>query len=1077
MVGEETFRKLERTGSRKSNLNPKSMPRVYAYGQLEQLQIIGEVTVEIAHSKKPEKKILATFYCVHGANEDLLGWKTATKIRCLRIGLINNERVMRIKYKEGLTKEDENSKPYPSFPSFELNLEVDNSIPPSMRNYYIIPPELEEKVKIELQNMLNSDIIEKAEFGTSWISPLIAVEKPNGDVRVCVDLTKVNEAIADRKRYRMPTTDEMKRFASGKKFMAKLDLRKAFYHIKLGKELKSLLTFKSPWGYFTYKRMPFGLSAAPEVFQSIIDQIVTGIPQVKAYMDDIIAVADTIGELEEIFDLLKQKLHEHNFEINADKTEFGVEKLEFVGFILSVDGIEVPPQRTEAIVSMAPPKDLKELKSFMGKVNFLNSHIPNLTAVAIPLWDCLRKEEFRWTCVEQETFEKVKILIVENVKLNHFNLNFKTYLVTDAGPDALAAVLFQVNDQTMESKVISYWSRLLNKTQKKYPHFQKELLAMVQAVEHFAFYLRQTPFEILTDLRTAECILDKSLNHSKVEHKRHDAWLLTLQGYQYKIRRLPGKLNIADPLSRMTTVTIVNDGEEIIDQTHEGYCTKNEGWENQEYRKHYDKCYVCHIATKSHMSISCNNVLEALKDDKELMDIMSKLAAGKEEEIEKKWKTGFFPLYIHESKLVMKGHRVILPKNLRFQAYQIAHKTHLGAEGTTELLKQYVWWPGISADVKRLVLDCEICQQLRGKGVAEPMRSTPLPSGPWEHISIDLFTAPEINAKVFVCIDNYSRFTVAEPVKDGTAKTIIQHLEKIFFEKGFVKLIRADHGPPMESAELTLWCQERGIELEYSTPYHPEGNGLVERAMQRIKFVLIYSKLSGQNWQEVLRRHCIYYNNVPHSTTKVAPFVAMNSRRHAMGLPLVYSKTNFNESEMRANDEAGKMKSKIYQDNYVGATPSSLEIDDIVWVLNETKTTKLTPDYGPHKYRIREKNGSKLTLQRIPSGEIIERDVKKVVKCPPSTYQKLEEEILQSIVSRDGLQRTNVNDIPISLFPQDLQTITDLELGETVEAEISKQAANDVNELRRPRRACRDKSDKILKDLHNKVRFITCIYD
>lgn len=249
-----------------------------------------------------------------------------------------------------------------------------------------------------------------------------------------------------------------------------------------------------------------------------------------------------------------------------------------------------------------------------------------------------------------------------------------------------------------------------------------------------------------------------------------------------------------------------------------------------------------------------------------------------------------------------------------------------------------------------------------------PMKRVELPKGPWEHIAIDFYDAPSLDVKLLVVVDYFSRFLILKTMNTGSeAKKLIKNLHEIFFKYGVARKIRSDNGQPMRSQEFSDWCTKMGIEQEFSAARHPQGNGMVERAMQGVRNALMYAQLKKIDWKEHLNLHEALYNNTPHSTTGISPNVAHIGKKTDIGLPIPPggSSVQVNFDEMRQRDYENKEKGRAYQDDYVRARNSNLKCGDLVWIKREQRKNKLETPYQPEKYLVKSATPSSSPIQNL----------------------------------------------------------------------------------------------------------------
>lgn len=243
------------------------------------LTILGTFVADVKVGKKVTR---AEFYVIKDGQRCLLGDKTAKDLGILRIGL-------------DIQQVEQSDKPFSKIRDVQVQIHMDAAAKPVFQPLRRIPMPLENAVNRKLEQLLNRDIIERKEGPASWVSPLVVVGKSNGEPRVCLDLRRVNEAVL-RERHPMPTVDDyLSRLGEGK-YWSKLDIKEAFLQVELAPESRDVTTFITNTGLYRFKRLPFGLVTAPEVFQKVMDQILTGCPGTMWYLDDVIIEGDDLEQ-------------------------------------------------------------------------------------------------------------------------------------------------------------------------------------------------------------------------------------------------------------------------------------------------------------------------------------------------------------------------------------------------------------------------------------------------------------------------------------------------------------------------------------------------------------------------------------------------------------------------------------------------------------------------------------------------------------------------------------------------------------------------------------------------------------
>lgn len=408
------------------------------------------------------------------------------------------------------------------------------------------PVALRQMVKSKLIELEQQDIIERVSEPSEWVSPLVAVLKNNGELRLCVDLRRLNQAI-ERERHPIPTFEDIRISLKDTKWFSLFDIKAAYYQCELDEKSRPLTTFITEWGMFRYKRLVFGVSCAPEKFQKVMEMVLSECKNVIVYIDDILVFGSTIEEHDESMKQVLSVLERRGIMLNTDKCKIRRSEITFLGHKLTSKGICPTEDKTQAIRQFRPPKDKVELRSFLGMVCFVGKFIPNLATLTDPLRALLKHDvPFEWQEKQQMAFDEIKSYLSNPRQLAYFDVKKRTRLVSDASPVGLGAVLLQF-DELKQPQVIDYAAKSLTATERRYCQSEKEALGLVWSIERFKQYLLGLEFEVETDHKTLETIFGpKSRPCARIER-----WVLRLQSYHYKVIYKSGKSNIADPLSRL----------------------------------------------------------------------------------------------------------------------------------------------------------------------------------------------------------------------------------------------------------------------------------------------------------------------------------------------------------------------------------------------------------------------------------------------------------------------------------------------------------------------------------------------
>ena len=312
----------------------------------------------------------------------------------------------------------------------------------------------------EIQALRELKIIGRVKESTPWVNSLVAVSKPNGDVRLCLDARKLNKAIIP-KRFRLKTMDELKNLMPGAKIFSKLDLSKGFHQVLLDDESAKLTTFNTPIGTHCYLRLPFGIKDASEAFQEIMEEEFGEFAIVL--IDDLLIWGKDREEHDEKLRKVLEKAKKINVTFNKSKLEIAQSEVAFAGHIVSKDGLKPDPKKIQAISEMPEPKNKEALQSLLGMISYLSKFIPRMSEVTEPLRRLDKKNViFRWGAPQKNALKVIKDLLVDSKNLQYYDVEKSVTLQVDASCDGLGACLMQ------SGHVIEFASASLTETQKNY---------------------------------------------------------------------------------------------------------------------------------------------------------------------------------------------------------------------------------------------------------------------------------------------------------------------------------------------------------------------------------------------------------------------------------------------------------------------------------------------------------------------------------------------------------------------------------------------------------------------------------
>lgn len=692
--------------------------RLNAYGgQHLDVRCTFKAWIEVVGAVKP--KTFAEFVVVSGCAQNLLGYKTGKEMKVAKVGLMVNqienksEHAMELSTphlsKIFLNHDSQKQNEFPKIPGIKLDFQILPEVQPVKSARRNIPLSMQALVNERLSKMLQLGILERAPRASKWISPMHVVPKSNGDTRIVIDMRQPNRAI-ERYNHAMPLIEELWDKFQGAKYFTKIDLKDAFHHIEIGEESRELTTFMSDLGMLRYTRLAFGVSCAPELFQREMERVLQDFKECcVVFLDDILIFAETEKELLEKQEQIEKALAMNNLTINEAKTVRNTQQTDFLGFSIKDGCIAPMSSKTEAIENFQIPRTVKELRSFLGMVNHLQSFIPNLAEKSEPLRCILRKKKGNafWGKAQNEAFKKLKAEIGNHLSPRKmFDVNSETLIYTDASPHALGAVLVQKSkvDGDTKEKVVACASKTLTDVERRYSQTQREALAAVWGIERFYYYLMGRKFILKTDANALKFIYKSSPQETKRVLNRADGWALRLEPYDFTVEYVRGDDNIADPFSRLYTqnsnpVPFENDFEPHT------LCYVNPNFEAIES-----------LLLKHNISImDMENFSRSSSDLQYLKEAV--LTGIWNSEIDEY--RPFEDEYSFSENLLWRSGRLIVPEAARMKLIVEAHKCHATYSCMMALLSENFWWPQISKNIISYIRNCDFCKNHGSSRVLE----------------------------------------------------------------------------------------------------------------------------------------------------------------------------------------------------------------------------------------------------------------------------------------------------------------------------------------------------------------------
>ncbi|QRW20625.1 Retrotransposable element Tf2 protein [Rhizoctonia solani] len=683
-------------------------------------------------------------------------------------------------------------------------------------------------------------------------APVMFVKKADGSLRLVVDYRKLND-VTHKNVYPLPRQDNLMAKLRHAKVFTKLDLRWGYNNvwIKEGNEWKT--AFRTKYGLFKYLVMPFGLTNAPAAFQHFMNNLFRDLIDVNVviYLDNILIFSDKPEEHPKHVREVLSRLMRNQLFCKLSKCHFHVTTVDYLGIVISPAGFSMDQKKVEAVTSWPTPRTVKQVQAFLGFVNYLCCFIPNFSSVARPLHHLTRKETpWSWGKPEEDAFQELKTLVTKSPVLIHSNPELPYYLETDASGVAMGAILSQ---QGPDNRLhpIAYMSKLFSGAEANYDTHDKELLAIIKALEEWRIFLEATdkPTQVFTDHRNLEYWMQ-----ARTFNRRHAQWRIFLSNFNFEIHYCPGKqLGKPDALSRQLDYIDTPPKPEVMLPSEVFANTSEEELE---------------IVTEI-----CNK----LRDNPSLEPIITFLTEDWEEN-----------LLWYRRKLVVPDLEPLKEQLLK-EFHNSPLAGHPGQQRTLKLISRNYWWPGMKSSAKEWVECCPTCQaNRRAHAPAIALKPLEVPPFPFHTISYNFITGfPKLQGSdaILVVIDSFSKFghfipTTKRISAKGLADLFVSHVWKLH---GLPVRTISDRGTTFTGKFLRALYQRLGIKPAFSSAYHLELDGQTERVNQFIEFYLrSYVAADHLDWAMWLPLVEYAYNNAKHAATGKTPFELVYGRNPVM---------------------------------------------------------------------------------------------------------------------------------------------------------------------------------------------------
>lgn len=694
---------------------------------------------------------------------------------------------------------------------------------------YRCSPQIQKEIDREIERMKELDVIE--ESSSEWCNPLLPVKKSSGEWRICLDCRRVNE-VTKNEAYPFPDMLGILGRLEKSKFFSVIDLSKAYWQIPLEESSRDMTSFRAGKHLYRFKVMPFGLKGAP-ITQTKLMNKVLGFdlePQVHVYLDDIIITSKTLPEHFQLLRKVTERLKEANLSISLSKSRFCQKRISYLGYTISEEGLAIDSRKVQPILDYPTPRTPKEIRRFMGMVSFYKQFIDRFSDLTAPITDLLKgKKKLEWTKAAEQSFLKIKSVLVSPDVLANPDFNLPFVIESDASDVAVGAVLLQVQDGNR--RPIAFFSKKLSDTQQKYAPTEKECLGVILAIEKFRHYVEGSRFTVITDAQSLIWLKKISAEGGSAKLIR---WALKLQQYDFELLYRKGALNVtADAMSRAVDAVSTRDLE-------------------------YEK-----------LKKDIINNEEQYKNFKVVNGKIYKLVSSRLGDSRFEWK------YVPEV-------------TERIQLMQDAHnEAHFGRFKTLRKLQERYYWPRMQEDVNKYCRGCDVCQRSKYPNTNRVplMGRRKVASVPWQVISVD-FVGPfprsiNGNTMLLVVTDLFSKFVVIQPMREAKTGPMVTFLENmIFLLLGVPEIVISDNGVQFTSKEFDRLLKRYHITHWRNANYHPANNPTERVNRVIVAAIRTYLKGNHREWDKDIHKVAMAIRTAVHESTNFTPYFVNHGRNY-----------------------------------------------------------------------------------------------------------------------------------------------------------------------------------------------------
>ncbi|GKT35895.1 Retrovirus-related Pol polyprotein from transposon 412 [Aduncisulcus paluster] len=736
----------------------------------------------------------------------------------------------------------------------------------------------------------------------------VIVPKKNGKLRLCVDYRPLNKVTKGMGQV-LPVIDDLFQLLGGTKYYAVLDLTSGYWQIEVEESSKKFTSFVTQFGQYEFNRLPFGLKNAPPFFQECMNRVLTGLIGMVCcvYLDDIIVFSDTMmGLLVSLLAVLI-RLEQFNLKVNLEKTIIGAKEVEFLGFMISEDGIRRSPKKLEALKKFKRLRNVSDVRSFLGTANYLKKFIPKYAEKVKPLTAMVGKHGvFKWTDEVKKAISVVTQDLENGLCLEFPRPDAELHLYTDASLCGIGGVLVQFDPKDIKREnpgIVEFLSRTLSAQEQNQTTTEREALAVFFCICKCEFHLRGRKFWVHTDHKNLKWI--QNTKSAKVER-----WRTYLSDFEFELEYITGAKNVvADALSRIGHLPKpLKPGEKVKALSNDEADAEILKWRPE----HVEARATPLVGEYPDIEVRDSMITRKAGEDFTPV-VVTYLKAGEQllspgaHDSDEKWiekirksQRKYMSSVVFKDKdddfLAEVDGKLVIPDNDHELVTEIMTAVHddplAGHVGISKMLEGIrnngIYIRNAHIYAKEHVDKCLICQRLRARLLVRRMMKSTSNSQPFDTVAVDtvgpIMVSNSGNRYLVVMVDMFTRWTEIVPTQTKEAVDAAQALiDGIFGRFGLPRVIQSDRGGEYVNGVIRELYTRLGITQHKVLAARPQANGMVERANQEvIRHIRIALAMIGykDDWEHAIPMAQYVINTTKNRMTGVSPYEALFGQIH-----------------------------------------------------------------------------------------------------------------------------------------------------------------------------------------------------